>query len=162
MHIWVIKLWTKTLKDSFLNWLILKPIFLNEYYTFYTWLILWKNITIPFTLPKIGVKPHNIECSNETIKLTSASIFNQSGHSDHWGWGVMRRYSFPEGTWMTLCSGNIFLASSGEIDGTTMHWSPLHQLEGVATFFSPVSWRESITRRISLKIYIYHLMNIQN
>jgi len=67
------------------------------------------------------------------------------------GCGVNLRYSFPDGTTRFSIWGKSLRASSLEREGTTIHLSPDVQSTGVATFLVAVSWRESITRRISLK-----------
>ena len=86
--------------------------------------------------------------------------FQVIGKTDNfiiYGCGVVRKYALPEGTSWTVWLGNIFLASSAEIDGITIHESPDFQSAGVATFLVAVNWRESKTLRISLKIKMYFL-----
>src|SRR5262249_39049580 len=63
------------------------------------------------------------------------------------GWGVRRRYGLS--AFQPL--GNFPLASSSVTAGMMITSSPCFQFTGVATLYCSVSWRESITRRISSK-----------
>ena len=54
-------------------------------------------------------------------------------------------------SWMVTPLGKSPATSSGFTLGTTMQEPPDCQSAGVATFFSAVNWRESITRKISSK-----------
>jgi hypothetical protein len=64
---------------------------------------------------------------------------------------VKRRYSRPLGTGHVWKSGNWALASEFDRRGLIIHDWLCFQSAGVATLCLAVSWRESTTRRISLK-----------
>src|SRR5262249_55229370 len=64
------------------------------------------------------------------------------------GCGTMRRYGF--GAFQP--SGNFFFASSSFTLEAMITSSPCFQFTGVATAYLAVSWRESMTRRISSKL----------